>query len=56
MRALSRRLMAPLLMAAAALTAGPAYLATAAPAVHSAALAKPCPSGTNWDTIKQACV
>ena len=35
---------------------GPAYLATAAPVVHSAALAKSCPPGTNWDTIKQACV
>lgn len=56
MRALSRRLMTPLLMAAAVLMTGPAYLATAPPAVHSAALAKQCPPGTNWDTIKQACV
>jgi hypothetical protein len=48
--------MAPLLMVAAVLTAGPAYLATAAPAAHSAALARQCPPGTNWDTIKQACV
>ncbi len=56
MRALSRHFLAPLIMAAATLTAGPAYLATGAPAVHSAALAHQCPPGTNWDTIKQACV
>jgi hypothetical protein len=55
MRALSRHFLAPLIVAAAALTAGPAYLATGAPAVHSAALARQCPPGTNWDTIKQAC-
>jgi hypothetical protein len=56
MRAFSRRLVAPLFMAAAVLTVGPAYLATGAPTVHSAALATACPPGTNWDTIKQACV
>jgi hypothetical protein len=55
MRAISRRLAAPLLMAAAVLTAGPAYLATGAPVVHSAAFAKSCPPGTSWDTIKQIC-
>lgn len=56
MRAFSRRLMTSVLTVAAVLTAGPAYLATAAPAVHSAAIARQCPPGTNWDTIKQACV
>ena len=56
MRALSRNFLAPLILVAAALTAGQAYVATGTAAVHSAALAHACPAGTNWDTIKQECV
>ena len=53
MRALWRRLLAPLIMAAAVLTAG-------APAYHAAGPAHPiplaaCPLGTNWDHITQTC-
>lgn len=56
MRALSRNFLAPLIMAAAVLTAGPAYLAASGPVAHSAAMSKGCPAGTNWDTVLQACV
>jgi hypothetical protein len=56
MRALSRHLLAPLAMAAAILCAGTPALLHAAPAgQHAAALARPCPPGTNWDTIKHVC-
>lgn len=56
MRALRRHFLAPLVMAAAVLSAGtPAFLASAAPVTHSAALSRGCPPGTNWDTALQAC-
>jgi hypothetical protein len=57
MRALTRRFLAPLAMTAAVLAAGVPALMHAGPAAHhTAALAQSCPPGTNWDTIKQACV
>jgi hypothetical protein len=56
MRALWRHCLAPLIMAAAVLSAAPAGL-TAAPAAHaSVALAQPCPPGTHWDSGTQTCV
>lgn len=55
MRAVWRRYLAPLATAAAILSAAPAF--ATAPAAHpGVALARPCPPGTNWDSIKQACV
>lgn len=56
MRALTRHFLAPLAMAAAILSAGvPALLHTGPAVHHAAALARGCPPGTNWDTIKQVC-
>jgi hypothetical protein len=56
MRALWRRYLAPLVLAAAALSAAPAVFASA-PATHAGvALATPCPPGTNWDSRLQKCV
>jgi hypothetical protein len=56
MRALTRHFLAPLAMTAAVLSAGVPALPHAGPAAHTVALAQSCPPGTNWDTIKQACV
>jgi hypothetical protein len=57
MRALRRYLLAPLAIVAAVLVAaaGPGHHSSA-PARSGVALAHGCPGGTNWDTIKQACV
>ena len=55
MRARWRRVLAPLIMAAAILSAGAsAHLAGAAPAHHGSPLAD-CPPGTNWNHITQTC-
>jgi len=57
MRAVSRRFLAPLVMAAALLTTSTPALVNAGHATqHTAALAHACPPGTNWDTIKHACL
>jgi hypothetical protein len=56
MRALWRHRLAPLVVAAAFLSAGmSAHLAAAAPAHPSAAVFRDCPAGTNWDHIAQTC-
>lgn len=56
MRAVSRRFLAPLVMAAALVTIStPALVNGGHAGQHTAALARSCPPGTNWDTIKQVC-
>jgi hypothetical protein len=58
MRALPRRLLVLLALAAGVFTAGvPAQLAAAA-TTHSAVkyISQDCPAGTNWDNITQSCV
>ncbi len=56
MRAIRRLFVVPLILAAAAIVAGPAHLDTAA-AHHIQVLADPpiCPAGSNWDNITQTC-
>jgi hypothetical protein len=56
MRALRRHFLAPLLMAAAVLSAAPIALAAAPAASASVAHSRACPAGTNWDSSVQACV
>jgi len=58
MRALWRRFLAPVVLAAAVLSvAAPAQFAAAA-TVHSTIKVAPraCPQGTNWDNILHECV
>jgi hypothetical protein len=58
MRAISRRILVPIALAAAVFTiGGPAQFAAAA-TVHPAVkyIANDCPAGTNWDNITQSCV
>ena len=56
MRACSRRLVAPLFMAAAVFSAvAPAPFASAA--VHQVKfISRACPAGTNWDNATHSCV
>lgn len=58
MRAPWRRFLAPVVLAAAALSvAAPAQFAVAA-TVHPMVKVHPlaCPQGTNWDNVLQSCV
>jgi hypothetical protein len=58
MRALLRRSLVPLILAAATFSAvAPAQFAAAA-TVHSTVKIAPraCPAGTNWDNITHTCV
>jgi hypothetical protein len=57
MRAFWRRSLAPLVVAAAALSVSPAFATGGAAVVHPGiAMDHPCPPGTNWDSAQQACV
>ena len=58
MRAVTRRILAPIALAAAIFTiGGPVQFASAA-TVHPAGkyISQDCPAGTNWDNITQSCV
>lgn len=57
MRALPRRLLVPLALAAALFSAG-APAAFAATAAHPGTkyISQDCPAGTNWDNTTQSCV
>jgi len=57
MRALLRRSLAPLIVAAAVFSAvAPASVASAA-ALHPGKIApRACPAGTNWDNVTHTCV
>jgi hypothetical protein len=54
MRAFSRRILAPLLLAATVMTGGQQLYALAASANASTAVAD-CPFGTHWDVSTQTC-
>jgi hypothetical protein len=60
MRAIRRYFLAPLVVAAAALCAGPAaHFAAAASVAHpivNKIVPNDCPAGTNWDDGTQSCV
>jgi len=57
MRALRRRVIGPLLVAATVLSAGyQIQAATAGAAASSGSSLAACPLGTHWDNIKQSCI
>ncbi len=58
MRALPRRLLVLLAMAAAVFTASVPAQSAAAATTHPGVkhIAQDCPEGTNWDNIIQSCV
>ncbi len=57
MRAVSRYILAPLLVALTAFSiAGPAHLAAASAHPGPKIISNSCPYGTNWDVLTQGCV
>ena len=58
MRALTRRILVPIALAAAVFTIGGPVQFAAAATVHPIGkyTAHDCPAGTNWDNITQSCV
>jgi hypothetical protein len=58
MRAVTRRILAPIALAAALFTIGGPVQFAAAATVHPTGkyISQDCPAGTNWDNITQSCV